>query len=1207
MAPAPKDDGLKKLEYLSLVSKVCSELETHLGFGDKVLAEFITELGRDCEIVDEFDAKLKENGAEMPDYFVRTLLTIIHAILPPKPKSEKESNKESAPDDKNTKYTALVIADNRDRAKEIEREIELEAQERRRDREEPLEEDRHRARDRDRGRDRDRDRGRDRNRDRDRDSGRDGRDRRRDRYDRDERHRDRDIHGDEDDRRDYRNKERHRDRHEKNGRDDENVDDRDNGEKEDYRKGGRDLHNGRYQSNEPELYKVYKGRVSRVMDTGCFVQLNDLKGKEGLVHVSQMATRRIANAKDVVKRDQEVHVKVISVSGQKLSLSMRDVDQNTGKDLLPLKKSSEDDTNRTNPSGGSREGPVMRTGLSGIRIVEEDDGVPSRRPLKRMSSPEIWEAKQLVASGVMSITDYPTYDEEGDGVLYQEEGAEEELEIELNEDEPEFLQGQSRYSMDMSPVKIFKNPEGSLGRAAALQSALIKERREVREQQQRTMLDSIPKDLNRPWEDPMPDMGERHLAQELRGVGLSAYDMPEWKKDAYGKSISFGQRSKLSLQEQRQTLPIYKLKKELIQAVHDNQVLVVIGETGSGKTTQVTQYLAEAGYTTKGKIGCTQPRRVAAMSVAKRVAEEFGCRLGEEVGYAIRFEDCTGPDTVIKYMTDGMLLREVLIDENLSEYSVIMLDEAHERTMHTDVLFGLLKELVKRRPDLRLIVTSATLDAEKFSGYFFNCNIFTIPGRTFPVEILYTKQPESDYLDASLITVLQIHLMEPEGDILLFLTGQEEIDFACQSLYERMKGLGENVPELIILPVYSALPSEMQSRIFAPAPPGKRKVVVATNIAEASLTIDGIFYVIDPGFAKQNVYNPKQGLDSLVITPISQASAKQRAGRAGRTGPGKCYRLYTESAYRNEMSPTSVPEIQRINLGQTTLTMKAMGINDLLSFDFMDPPSPQALLSAMERLYSLGALDEEGLLTKLGRKMAEFPLEPPLSKMLLASVDLGCSDEILTIIAMIQTGNIFYRPREKQAHADQKRAKFFQPEGDHLTLLTVYDAWKNNNFSGPWCFENFVQSRSLRRAQDVRKQLLTIMDKYKLDVMSAGRNFIKIRKAITAGFFFHAARKDPQEGYRTLVENQPVYIHPSSALFQRQPDWVIYNELVMTTKEYMREVTVIDPKWLVELAPRFFKVADPTKMSKRKRQERIEPLYDRYHEPNSWRLSKRRA
>ncbi|CAK8569781.1 unnamed protein product [Lathyrus sativus] len=1213
-----QQDGLKgKLDYLSLVSKVCTELESHTGTGDKVLAEFITDLGHSSDSVEEFDSKLKENGAEMPDYFVRTLLTIIHAILPPKPKKEKENHKDNSTS--KTKFKALAISDDRDRAKELRNEIEAEAREKQKqmepDRYEKGRDDDDSYKDRRRDRDRyDRDdkrdyrRGNDRERGRDRDDRR-GNDRGRDRYEKDDRRgndryerddkRGNDRYGRDDKRGNDRDKyeRRRRDEYEEyeHGRE-ENVDEK--GPKErDSRHGG---------SGEPELYMVYKGRISRVMDTGCFVQLDDLRGKEGLVHVSQMATRKIVNAKEVVKRDQQVYVKVISISGSKLSLSMRDVDQHTGKDLLPLKKSSEEESFRTNPQD-SKDGPVTRTGLSGIRIVEEDDIGSTRRPLKRMSSPEIWEAKQLIASGVLSVSEYPTYDDEGDGVMYQEEGAEEELEIEMNDDEPAFLQGQSRYSMDMSPVKIFKNPEGSLGRAAALQSALIKERREVREQQQRTMLDSIPKDLNRPWEDPMPESGERHLAQELRGVGLSAYDMPEWKKDAYGKTITFGQRSKLSIQEQRQSLPIYKLKKELIQAVLDNQVLVVIGETGSGKTTQVTQYLAEAGYTTRGKIGCTQPRRVAAMSVAKRVAEEFGCRLGEEVGYAIRFEDCTGPDTVIKYMTDGMLLREILVDENLSQYSVIMLDEAHERTIHTDVLFGLLKQLVKRRPELRLIVTSATLDAEKFSGYFFNCNIFTIPGRTFPVEILYTKQPESDYLDASLITVLQIHLTEPEGDILLFLTGQEEIDFACQSLYERMKGLGKNVPELIILPVYSALPSEMQSRIFDPAPPGKRKVVVATNIAEASLTIDGIFYVIDPGFAKQNVYNPKQGLDSLVITPISQASAKQRAGRAGRTGPGKCYRLYTESAYRNEMSPTSVPEIQRINLGMTTLSMKAMGINDLLSFDFMDPPSPQALISAMEQLYSLGALDEEGLLTKLGRKMAEFPLDPPLSKMLLASVDLGCSDEILTIIAMIQTGNIFYRPREKQAQADQKRARFFQPEGDHLTLLAVYESWKNKNFSGPWCFENFVQSRSLRRAQDVRKQLLTIMDKYKLDVVSAGKNFTKIRKAITAGFFFHAARKDPQEGYRTLVENQPVYIHPSSALFQRQPDWVIYHELVMTTKEYMREVTVIDPKWLVELAPRFFKVADPTKMSKRKRQERIEPLYDRYHEPNSWRLSKRRA
>ncbi|XP_031270199.1 probable pre-mRNA-splicing factor ATP-dependent RNA helicase DEAH5 [Pistacia vera] len=1067
-----EDDAFKKLEYLSLVSKICSELETHLGFGDKVLAEFLCELGRSCETVERFDTKLKANGAELPDYVVRTLLTIIHAILPPgkKRNSDEKLKKERGSDGEKIKYSAL------------EKEIEV------------------------------------------------------------------------------------------------------------------DVGNRCRETEDPKLYMVYKGTVSRVMETGCFVELRDLKGKEGLVHVSQISRRRIGNAKDVLQPYQEVYAKVISVSGGKLSLSMRDINQNTGKDLLPLKKSSVDDKFRANASG-----PIARMDL------EEDDAVRSRQQLKRMSSLEKWEKKQLIASGVLAENEYTMYDEEGDGLASEEENAEEELEIELNEDEPAFLNGHSKYSVDISPVKIFKNPEGSLSRSAALQSALIKERRELRGQQQKTMFDSIPKDLNRAWEDPIPETGDRHLADELRGVGLSASNMPEWKKDAYGKALTFGHRSKLSIQEQRKSLPIYKLKKELIQAVHDNQVLVVIGETGSGKTTQVPQYLAEAGYTTKGKIGCTQPRRVAATSVAKRVAEEFGCRLGEDVGYAIRFEDCTGADTVIKYMTDGMLLKEILIDENLSQYSVIMLDEAHERTINTDVLFGLLKQLVKRRPDLRLIVTSATLDAEKFSGYFFNCNIFTIPGRTFPVEIFYSKQPESDYLDAALITVLEIHLTEPEGDILLFLTGQEEIDFACESLHERIKRLGKNVPELLVLPAYSALPSEMQSKIFEPAPQGGRKVVVATNIAEASLTIDGIYYVIDPGFAKQNVYNPKQGVESLVITAISQASAKQRAGRAGRTGPGKCYRLYTESAYRNEMSPSTIPEIQRVDLGITTLTIKAMGINDLFSFDFMDSPPPQALISAMQQLFSLGALDEEGLLTKLGTKMAEFPLDPPLSKMLLASVSLGSSDEIITIIALIQTGNIFHRPREKQAQADQKRAKFFQPEGDNFTLLTVYEAWKAKNFSLPWCFENFVQSQSLRRAQDVRKQLLSIMDKYKLDVVSAGKDTTKITKAIIAGFFFHVARKDPQEGYRTLVENQPVYIHPSSALFQIQPDWVIYNELIMTTKEYMRNVTSIDPKWLTELAPRFFKVANPTTLSKRKCRERIEPLHDKYHEPNSWRLSKRRA
>jgi pre-mRNA-splicing factor ATP-dependent RNA helicase DHX16 len=339
------------------------------------------------------------------------------------------------------------------------------------------------------------------------------------------------------------------------------------------------------------------------------------------------------------------------------------------------------------------------------------------------------------------------------------------------------------------------------------------------------------------------------------------------------------------IQATRQSLPVFALRSELLDAIDEYQVLIVVGETGSGKTTQLPQFLHEAGYTKGGKkVACTQPRRVAAMSVAARVAEEMGVRLGRECGYSIRFEDCTSEDTVIKYMTDGMLLREFLTEPDLSSYSALIIDEAHERTLSTDVLFGLVKDIARFRPDLKLLISSATLDAEKFSEFFDDAPIFNVPGRRFPVDIHYTPQPEANYLHAAITTIFQIHTTQPKGDILVFFTGQDEIDAALENLHETSRALGNKIAELIICPIYANLPSEMQAKIFEPTPEGARKVVLATNIAETSITIDGVVFVIDPGFVKQNSYNPRTGMSSLTVVPCSRASANQRAGRAGRVG-----------------------------------------------------------------------------------------------------------------------------------------------------------------------------------------------------------------------------------------------------------------------------------------------------------------------------------
>lgn len=645
------------------------------------------------------------------------------------------------------------------------------------------------------------------------------------------------------------------------------------------------------------------------------------------------------------------------------------------------------------------------------------------------------------------------------------------------------------------------------------------------------------------------------------------------------EQLKAAERKAASIEDTRKSLPIYSFREQLLDAISKYQVLIIVGETGSGKTTQIPQYLHEAGYTKNGlKVGCTQPRRVAAMSVAARVAEEMGVKVGNEVGYAIRFEDATSDKTVLKYMTDGMLLREFLTEPDLGAYSALMIDEAHERTLHTDILFGLVKDIARFRPELKLLISSATMDAQKFAKYFDDARIFNIPGRRYPVDIHYTPQPEANYLAAAVTTIFQIHITQGKGDILVFLTGQEEIEAAEQNLQETARKLGSKVPEMVICPIYASLPSELQSKIFEPTPPGARKVVLATNIAETSLTIDGIVYVIDPGFVKENVYNARTGMESLVVTPCSRASANQRSGRAGRVGPGKCFRLYTKFAFYNELDEDTTPEIQRTNLNSVVLLLKSLGINDLIEFDFMDPPPAETLIRALEQLYALGALNDRGELTKIGRQMAEFPTDPMLAKSVLAADKYGCVEEVLSIIAMLgEASALFYRPKDKKIHADSARARFTVKEGgDHFSLLNIWNQWVDSDFSYVWSRENFLQQRSLTRARDVRDQLAKLCDRVEVTISSVGANdMVPIQKSLTSGFFPNAARlQRGGDSYRTIKNGMTVYLHPSSTLFQINPKWVLFYELVLTSREYMRSNMPLQPEWLTEVAPHYHKKKD---------------------------------
>ncbi|TXT12825.1 hypothetical protein VHUM_01226 [Vanrija humicola] len=778
-----------------------------------------------------------------------------------------------------------------------------------------------------------------------------------------------------------------------------------------------------------------------------------------------------------------------------------------------------------------------------------------------------WENNRMLTSGVLQAGDLDEdFEEDQDSKVH----------VLVHDLKPPFLDGRTAYTKQLEPINPVRDPTSDMAVFAKKGSLLVRDRRERKERERAAAKAASVAGTtlgNLMGVRDEPDLGAEG---QKEGVDDSNYKADSQFATHLQKNEGASEFSRSrTLKEQREYLPAFAVREQLMATIRDNQVIVVIGETGSGKTTQLGQFLYEDGYTANGLICCTQPRRVAAMSVAKRVSEEMECELGGKVGYSIRFEDVTSKETKIKFMTDGILLRESHSEPDLDRYSVIILDEAHERSLSTDIIMGLLKKILTRRRDLKLIVTSATMNADKFSRFFGNAAQFTIPGRTFPVEIYHHKSPCEDYVDSAIKKILEIHLSLPKGDILVFMTGQEDIETTCAVVEERL-GMVDDAPPLAVLPIYSQMPADLQAKIFLPTPDGRRKVVVATNIAETSLTVDGILYVVDSGYSKVKIYNPKVGMDALQITPISQANAGQRTGRAGRTGPGFCYRLFTESAYINELFPSNIPEIQRTNLANTVLQLKDLGVKNLLEFDFMDPPPQENILNSMFQLWVLGALDNVGDLTDAGRIMADFPMEPSLAKMIIVAAEHKCSAEVLTIVSMLSVPSVFYRPPQRAEESDAAREKFFVPESDHLTLLHVYTQWKNNGYSDHWCMKHFLHPKILRKAREVRGQLEEIMTSQKLPNVSCGTDWDVVRKCITAGYFHQAARVKNLGEYVNIRTGLPCVLHPTSALYGLgyMPDYVVYHELVLTSKQYMMCVTSVDPYWLAELGGVFFSIRE---------------------------------
>ena len=661
----------------------------------------------------------------------------------------------------------------------------------------------------------------------------------------------------------------------------------------------------------------------------------------------------------------------------------------------------------------------------------------------------------------------------------------------------------------------------------------------------------------------------------------------------------------------------------------------------SGKSTQIPQYLYQYGWCDNTfQLVCTQPRRIAAQTLASRVSKEISQgELGRTVGYTVRFDDRTTSTTKIAYVTDGILLREAtLSDPLLSRYSVIMVDEAHERNLNSDALLGLLKKIRQKRPELRIVVCSATIDAEAFLDFFVskedvtrsrkrqgrrrrrrwddnsqiqennnsttktpfsktvelnNGVIISVDGRQHAVDILYLDKPTSNYLRTTVETALQICKTTKNGsgggDILCFLPSGSEVDDAIRMAQDHVDQYEPTLAQqLVFLPLYSQLPYNLQARVFQPATGGNRRIIFSTNIAETSVTVPLITHVIDSGLVKLPYFDPQNEFERLIVVPTSKASAKQRAGRAGRLTNGQCYRMYTEDYFLRDMQQRTPPEILRTNLSSFILTLKALGVDNILGFDLMDIPSVDSLSHGLESLYALGAIDDSTSLTTLGFDMSSFPTDPRVSRMLLESLREECAREVAGVASALQVRSLFLAPRGSSARRQQLQldfeaaiSEFVDRSGDHVTCANVIAEQDDRKMNREECKEKFIDYVALRRTIEVRDQLLGFLRKFgrprSLGLATPEERTKAILKCVTAGFFFNVAKLRNDGRYYTIRGTNHILVTPSSSsIFHTHgshAEYIIFSETFDGSRGgiELRGVSAIDPRWLRELAPHYWK------------------------------------